>query len=175
YLKFVILRLASRRSRGLDRRIYKNFIVDNRSCAFAQDDRNRVLQQSHDNNCHNLDTSELNYRRIPINTNINLNTIFLPSEDVVAREIHGEFIIIPITSGIAESDDDIFSLNKTGRAIWKKMDGEKTLKNIVDILKAEFETSKEKISADCLGLSKELLKRKWKKLNLLVPMNLELN
>ncbi|MFH1440486.1 MAG: hypothetical protein ABIH18_00360 [Candidatus Omnitrophota bacterium] len=36
-LKFVILRL--------DRRIYKWFIDDNRSCAFAQDDSNGVLQQ----------------------------------------------------------------------------------------------------------------------------------
>ncbi|MFH1442022.1 MAG: TonB-dependent receptor [Candidatus Omnitrophota bacterium] len=38
-LKFVILRL--------DRRIYEWFIDENRSCAFAQDDKNGTLQQPH--------------------------------------------------------------------------------------------------------------------------------
>lgn len=93
-------------------------------------------------------------------SNINLNSIYKPSEDVVAREVQGEFIVIPITSGIAESDDEIFSLNESGRAIWDKLDGKRSLKEIADILESEFEGSVEKIERDCLGLSEELLKRK---------------
>lgn len=92
--------------------------------------------------------------------NNNLNTIYKLSEDVVAREVQGEFIVIPITSGIAESDDEIFSLNETGRAIWNKLDGKKSLKKIVEILTLEFEGSAEEIERDCLGLSEELFKRK---------------
>ncbi len=93
-------------------------------------------------------------------SNINLNSIYKPSEDIVAREVQGEFIIIPITSGIAESDDEIFSLNESGRVIWDKLDGKRSLKEIADILKSEFEGSVEEIERDCLGLSEELFKRK---------------
>ncbi len=92
--------------------------------------------------------------------NTNLNTIYKPSEDVVARDVQGEFIIIPITSGIAESDEEIFSLNESGRAVWEKLDGKRTLEEIVDILALEFDGSVEEIKKDCLGISEELLKRK---------------
>jgi len=43
---------------------------------------------------------------------IKLETVYVPSEDVVSRELEGEFIIIPIASGIGESDDDFFLLIK---------------------------------------------------------------
>ncbi|MFH0790099.1 MAG: PqqD family protein [Candidatus Omnitrophota bacterium] len=92
--------------------------------------------------------------------NTNLNTIYKPSEDVVARDVQGEFIIIPITSGIADSDEEIFSLNESGRAVWEKLDGKRTLEEIVDILALEFDGSVEEIKKDCLGISEELLKRK---------------
>ena len=65
-------------------------------------------------------------------TKVNLCSIYAPSEDVVAREVQGEFIIIPITSGIADLEDEIFSLNETGRAIWDKLDGKKSLRNVID-------------------------------------------
>lgn len=42
---------------------------------------------------------------------ISLDAIFAPSENVVAREIQGEFIIIPITSGVGDLVDEIFTLN----------------------------------------------------------------
>lgn len=91
---------------------------------------------------------------------VNLNDIYKPSEDVVARDVQGEFIIIPITSGISESDDEIFSLNETGRAIWDKLDGKRSLKEVVDILALEFEGTVLEIENDCLGLMEELFKRK---------------
>ncbi len=86
--------------------------------------------------------------------------IYKPTEDIAARDIHGEFIIIPITSGIADSGEEIFSLNETGRAIWEKLDGKRNLKEVATMLALEFEDSAEEIECDCLGLSEELLKRK---------------
>lgn len=93
-------------------------------------------------------------------SNINLNSVYKPSEDVVARDVHGEFLIIPITSGIADSDEEIFSLNESGRAVWEKLDGKKTLKEVADILALEFDGSVKEIEKDCLGITEELLKRK---------------
>jgi len=91
---------------------------------------------------------------------IDLNSVYLPSEDVVARDIHGEFVIIPITSGIGDSDEEIFSLNKSGKAIWDKLDGKRSLKEVMDALGLEFTASKKQIGRDVLGLAQELLKRK---------------
>jgi hypothetical protein len=91
---------------------------------------------------------------------IDLNSVYALSEDVVARDIHGEFIIIPITSGLGESDDEIFSLNNFGKAIWDKLDGKRRLKEVASALSSEFQGTQTEIESDCLGLIKELLKRK---------------
>lgn len=91
---------------------------------------------------------------------VDLNSIYGPSEDVVAREVQGEFIIIPITSGIGDLEDEIYSLNETGRAIWDKLDGKRSLKDVVDNLSSEFEASPTEMRKDVLGLVEELLKRR---------------
>ncbi len=91
---------------------------------------------------------------------ISLDAIFAPSENVVAREVQGEFIIIPITSGVGDLVDEIFTLNQTAKAIWDNLDGKKTLKEVAKVLSRDFEASLEKIEKDILGLAKELFKRK---------------
>ncbi len=91
---------------------------------------------------------------------VSLDTIYAPSEDAVAREVQGEFIIIPITSGVGDSEDAIFSLNETGKAIWDKLDGKKSLKDVRDELSLKFEAPGRKIEKDVLGLAEELLKRR---------------
>ncbi len=85
---------------------------------------------------------------------------FVPSENVVTRDIQGEFIMIPIAAGVGDLEDDIFSLNKFGRAIWEELDGKKTLKDVARALGAKFEGDPATIEKDVLGLTGELLKRK---------------
>lgn len=89
-----------------------------------------------------------------------LDRVYKVSDDVVAREIQGEFILIPVTSGIADMEDEIFALNETGKAIWHRLDGTRTLKEVVEDLSLEFSGSPENIRNDALGLVGELLKRK---------------
>jgi hypothetical protein len=91
---------------------------------------------------------------------ISLNSIYVPSEDIVAREIEGELIIVPLVSGIGETDDVLFTLNRTGRAIWDRLDGSRTLKEIVEELARDFKAPEGKIEADVLGLVGELAQRK---------------
>lgn len=91
---------------------------------------------------------------------VDLNNVYLPSENVVARDIHGEFIIVPITSGIGDLEDNIFSLNESGKAIWNRLDGKKSLKDVAGALALEFESAGAEIEKDVLGLTEELLKRK---------------
>lgn len=93
-------------------------------------------------------------------TKINIDSVFAISGDLVARDVQGEFIIIPITSGIGDLEDEIFTLNETGKAIWNQLDGKKSLKDAANCLSKEFDTPLKEIEKDVLGLAAELLKRK---------------
>ncbi len=89
-----------------------------------------------------------------------MNRICIPSRDIVAREIEGEIVIVPLTSGIGDLEDELYTLNETGRAIWRRLDGAKTLGTIAEELAFEFEGSPEEIGRDVAGLADELIKRK---------------
>lgn len=93
-------------------------------------------------------------------TAITLNDVYKPSEDIVERNVQGEFIIIPITSDAGNNQEGLFSLNKTGKAFWNKIDGKRTLNEIIKVLISEFEVKKSDIENDILGLTKELLAKK---------------
>ena len=93
-------------------------------------------------------------------SNLTMQTICAPSEDVVAREIEGELIIVPLASGIGDADDELYTLNATGQAIWQKLDGARTLAQIADELAHEFDAPRTDIERDVLGLVGELARRK---------------
>lgn len=91
---------------------------------------------------------------------VRLSKVYAPSEEAVAREVRGEFIIIPITSGVGDLEDEIFTLNETGKAIWDKLDGKRSLKEVAKDSALNFEGSVDEIEKDVIGLVKELLKRR---------------
>lgn len=93
-------------------------------------------------------------------TDTELKKIFTPSEDIVAREIEGELIIIPLVAGIGDLEDELFTLNDTGVAIWRQLDGRKDLQTIVDNLRQEYDVEENEIIYDVLGWVGELVKRR---------------
>ena len=95
-----------------------------------------------------------------MSADVRLDTRYSPSQDVVAREIEGEMIIVPLTAGIGDMEDELFTLNDTGRAIWHRLDGQKTLQDIVSDLCAEFDAPATEITQDVTGFTAELLKRR---------------
>jgi hypothetical protein len=92
-------------------------------------------------------------------SNVSPDGVYAPSEDVVARDIAGELIIVPLASGIGDLEDELFTLNDTGRAIWEKLDGKRTLRQVAAALAEEYEASAEEIETDVVGLVGELFKR----------------
>ena len=90
---------------------------------------------------------------------VSLEAIYAVSEDVVSREIEGEILIVPLVSGIGDMEDELFNLNETGKAIWERLDGQKSLKGVVADLSQEFEAPEEEIAEDVKGFVEELLKR----------------
>ncbi|MEA1967530.1 MAG: PqqD family protein [Thermodesulfobacteriota bacterium] len=91
---------------------------------------------------------------------IDLNKCYSISKDIVKREIEGEIVIIPIVSGIGDIEDDIYSLNETGKVIWGMLDGKKKLKEIIKDLHEQYDTQMEKIEADVINIIKELVNKK---------------
>ena len=90
---------------------------------------------------------------------IKLGTVCAPSDDVVAREIEGEIIIVPLVAGIGDSDDELYTLNETAQAIWQKLDGRRTLGEVAAALTQEFEVPQIDLEADILGFAGELARR----------------
>lgn len=95
-----------------------------------------------------------------MNGSINLDTVYSYSEDVVSRDIEGELIIVPLTADIGDTEDALFTLNEVGRAIWDRLDGTRTLRQVAVELADEYDAPPAQIEADVVGLTEELAKRK---------------
>jgi hydroxylamine reductase (hybrid-cluster protein) len=91
---------------------------------------------------------------------VRLSARYAPSHDVVARDIEGELIIVPLAAGIGDLEDELFTVNDTGRAIWNHLDGKQTLQEIIASLCSEFDASPDEITQDVTGFTTELLKRR---------------
>lgn len=91
---------------------------------------------------------------------VSLNDVYAHSEDVVAREIEGELIIVPLVAGIGDIDDALYTLNPTGQAVWSAIDGARSLRAISEDLASEYDASIEDIEKDVVGLVAELLNRR---------------
>ncbi len=89
-----------------------------------------------------------------------IDPIYIPSDDVVAREIEGEIIIVPLTAGIGDLEDELFSLNETGREVWRRLDGQHTLSAIAAELAQAYDAPPAEIEQDVRGLAAEFLKRR---------------
>jgi len=90
---------------------------------------------------------------------VTADTICVPSEDVVAREIEGDMIIVPLVAGIGDADDELYTFNETGKAIWKKLDGQRSLEQVSVALADEFSAHAKEIKADVLGFATEMVQR----------------
>ena len=91
---------------------------------------------------------------------ISAEDVYGPSDDVVAREIEGEIIIVPLVAGIGDMEDELFTLNDTGKAIWDKLDGQRSLADVVAELTPEFAADDGTIQRDVLALVAALVERK---------------
>lgn len=89
-----------------------------------------------------------------------IDAVYAPSEDVVFRIVDDEPIIVPLSAGVGDMEDALFTLNETGHAIWDKLDGKRSLEQLVDVLTMDFEdVTREEVEEDVLGFIGELLRR----------------
>jgi len=91
---------------------------------------------------------------------IHLERVYGPSDDVVVREIEGEIVIVPLASGIGDIEDELYTLNETGQAIWNRIDGSRPLAEVIRELAADYDAPDGLIAGDVVGLLQELLERR---------------
>jgi hypothetical protein len=90
---------------------------------------------------------------------VSLDGVYVVSDDVVAREIEGEIVIVPLVAGVGDADDELYTLNETGAALWRKLDGVHSLRDVAAELADGFSAAADVIERDVVGLLEELVRR----------------
>ena len=76
--------------------------------------------------------------------------------DLVAREVAGETLVVPIRGRLADMDN-IYALNPVAAHVWKLLDERCAIADIVSGVTAEFEVSAKDAEADARQFLEELL------------------
>ncbi len=84
-----------------------------------------------------------------------MDKIYVKNPNFVQREVAGEFILIPIKRNLKDSND-LFVLNEVGATVWKKIDGQRSIRDIQGDLLNEFQVSQEELSKDLNTLFQDL-------------------
>jgi hypothetical protein len=92
--------------------------------------------------------------------NVQLTGTYRPSRDVVARKIEGEIILVPLAAGMGDLEDELYTLNPTGAAVWRMLDGRRTLRAVAAALAKEYRAAPATVRRDVLGLVAELARRR---------------
>jgi len=88
---------------------------------------------------------------------LHLDAIYVPSEDVVATEIEGRFVLASACREVVDLECDLFGLNEVGKAIWEGLDGRRNLRDVVTELCREFDAPPDEIEVDAIDFVGELL------------------
>ncbi len=91
---------------------------------------------------------------------IDPGAVFDKSKKVVTREIKGKLIIVPTENGIGDMEDELYTLNETGVKVWNRLDGHRTVEDVVTTLENEYDAAREVITREVAALMEELIKRK---------------
>lgn len=87
----------------------------------------------------------------------NIDSIPSHSPSVVSRRTGNEYVLVPVTANIADMDS-VYTLNETGAFIWDQIDGQKSLREISEALKTEFDVEEDKALGDVLEFAEALQK-----------------
>ena len=81
--------------------------------------------------------------------------VYCPSGQVVTRNIADETILVPISGNLANMER-IFTLNEVGAAIWRFMDGKRSVQEIQRELIQEFDVAESQLAGDMVEFIEQL-------------------
>jgi len=76
-----------------------------------------------------------------------MSTVYRKKDDLLARRIAGETIIVPIRGKLADMQN-IFALNPVGELIWELLDGSRNVGQIGAAVVDEFDVDADSASND---------------------------
>src|SRR5882672_10156327 len=79
-----------------------------------------------------------------------------PAPDVVARNIAGEHLLVPVRSGAAQMDY-LFTADEVGSFIYALLDGRRTAPEIALLVTHEFDVTPERAQSDVVAFLETLL------------------
>ena len=85
-----------------------------------------------------------------------MSPIYYKSQEVVARQIAGETLLVPVRGDLAGLQR-IFALDKVAQFIWERLDGQSDLDDICSAIVAEFDVGAGRVRADARRFIAELL------------------
>jgi len=85
-----------------------------------------------------------------------LKGIFRKLGEIVARDIAGETILVPVRGNLADMQR-IFSLSPVAAFLWEQIDGRQDLEVILSKVIEDFEVEREDATSDLLEFITELL------------------
>lgn len=87
---------------------------------------------------------------------VNGERVYKRSDDVVARKVGHESILVPISNNVGNLDF-IYTLTPVAARIWELFDGSRSIDQIVDAICDEYDVSRDEASADMAELVSDLL------------------
>lgn len=81
--------------------------------------------------------------------------VYQKSGDMVSRKIVDEVILVPVRRR-GEDVDSLYTLNEVGARIWESIDGTRQVREIRDLIVAEFDVTGAQAEADLLTLLDQL-------------------
>jgi Mrp family chromosome partitioning ATPase len=67
-----------------------------------------------------------------------LETCFAKEKDLVTRDVAGEKIIVPIKGHVGDLEG-VFTLNEVGTMIWQLIDGQTTVRQLIETVSSEYD------------------------------------
>lgn len=87
---------------------------------------------------------------------VELSTRYRKADNLVAREIAGETLLVPIRGRLADMRR-IFALDPVAAFIWQCLDAPCTPTEILELIQVEFDVPREKAKSDLLSFLSDLL------------------
>ena len=86
----------------------------------------------------------------------NLGKVFMRNSDVISRQIAGELFLVPVKGKIADMEN-IFALTAVAEYIWERLDGRKSLNEILNDVVERFDVEREQAESDIWEFITELM------------------
>ena len=84
-----------------------------------------------------------------------LDTCFSKEQDLVTRDVAGEEIIVPIKGHVGDLEG-VFTLNEVGAMIWRLMDGQTTVRQLMEAVRNEYDVEAAEAEKDLLDFLRSL-------------------